>query len=407
MKFLLKLLVAAVLVEFSLAVLGFSKDGLKNNKYRLNKEPPLDTSAVYDEEVVVLIKWITQRLNHFNPQDNRTWEMRYMENNHYLQDGGPIFIYVGGEWTISSGWLRTGHMHDMARDLNGTMFYTEHRYYGSSRPTPDLTNENLVFLNIDQALADLAHFIVEIKNTIPEVRNSGVILVGASYSATMATWFLQKYPHLASGAWSSSAPLEAKLDFVEYKEIVSEAIEIVGGSNCSGRISRAFEELERIVESGNISRIEETFNFCHPLNLTNQLDVWSFFSDVAGPFSGVVQYHREASQDIQYECDILVNNNITDDVDALANWFWFDPFNPEAGIPADECYDHRYELFLYFFSGTGWNDLAAYFEIRQWIYQTCAEYGWYQSSGSDNIIFGNSFPAELSIQMCNDFYDGM
>lgn len=110
---------------------------------------------------------------------------------------------TGGEWTISSGWLLTGHMHDMARDLNGTMYYTEHRYYGDSRPTPDLTIENLRFLNIDQALADLAHFIVTIKQSNPALRDSGVILVGGSYSATMVTWFLQKYPHLANGGWSS------------------------------------------------------------------------------------------------------------------------------------------------------------------------------------------------------------
>lgn len=407
MKLLLKVLLSATLVQFSFAIYGFTKNGLdKNSKYRLNKEPPLDTSAVFDEEVVVETKWIEQRLNNFDPQDNRTWDMRYMENSHYLQDGGPIFIYIGGEWSISEGWLRTGHLHDMARDLNGTMFYTEHRYYGQSRPTPNLSNENLVYLNIDQALADLAHFIVEIKKTIPEVRDSGVILVGGSYSATMATWFIQKYPHLANGAWSSSAPLEAKVDFVEYKEVVSEAFEIVGGTNCTRRIRQAFSELERLVESGNVSRIEELFHFCHPFNLTTELDVWSFFSDVAGPFSGIVQYHREASQNIQGECEILLNNNITDDVEALAYWFWYDPQDP-GGPVLDACYDHRYESFLYFFSGIEWYDLAGYFEIRQWIYQTCAEYGWYQSSGSDNILFGSNFPVDMSIQMCNDLYDGM
>lgn len=407
MKLLLKLLVSAALVQFSLAVYGITKNGFhKNGKYRLNREPPLDTSSVFDDEVVVETKWIEQRLNNFDPQDNRTWSMRYMENSHYLQDGGPIFIYVGGEWTISEGWLRTGHMHDMARDLNGTMFYTEHRYYGQSRPTENLSMENLVFLNIDQALADLAHFIVEIKQTVPELSNSGVILVGASYSATMATWFMQKYPHLANGAWSSSAPLEAKVDFVEYKEVVSDAIESVGGLDCSYRIRRAFEELERLAESGDVARIEELFRFCQPFDLTNQLDVWSFFSDVSGPFSGTVQYHRESSQDIQNECNILINTTLTNDLEALARWFWFEPENPE-GPPAGVCYDHRYELFIYFYGGIEWHDIAAMYEIRQWLYQTCVEYGWYQTSGSENILFGSNFPVNLSLQWCADLYEGV
>lgn len=308
---------------------------------------------------------------------------------------------VGGEWTVSEGWLRASHFHDMAEALNGTMYYTEHRYYGESRPTDDLTTENLAYLNIDQALADLAYFIVHEKQTNPELANSGVILIGASYSATMVTWFMQKYPHLANGAWSSSAPLKAKVDFVEYKEVVSEALEIVGGANCTRRIRNAFEELEAIFAAGNATQIEELFSFCHPFDLTNDLDVWSFFSDVAGPWSGIVQYHREYNQDIQQECEFLVNQDTATDLEALIRWWWY-PGPSEGG-----CYDHRYELFLYWYSGTGWDDPAAWYEIRQWYYQTCAEYGWYQSSGSDNILFGSNFPANLSLQICADLYSGM
>lgn len=59
---------------------------------------------------------------------------RYLSNDYYFKPNGPIFIYVGGEWTISEGSLRGGHMFDMAKELNGYMFYTEHRYYGRSHP---------------------------------------------------------------------------------------------------------------------------------------------------------------------------------------------------------------------------------------------------------------------------------
>lgn len=43
--------------------------------------------------------------------------------------------------------------------------------------------------------------------------------------------------------------------------------------------------------------------------------------------------------------------------------------------------------------------------VRQWMYQTCAEYGWYQTSGSTNQPFGSSFPVELSVQQCIDLYN--
>lgn len=90
---------------------------------------------------------------------------------------------VGGEWTISSGSISAGtHIYDMASELNGTLYYTEHRYYGSSHPTNNTSTENLRYLSVDQALADLAVFIGHIKASSPDLENSGVILVGASYS---------------------------------------------------------------------------------------------------------------------------------------------------------------------------------------------------------------------------------
>lgn len=288
MKVFLQLIVCGVLVQCSLAVLGFSR----HNKFgRLNREPPLDLTHVSYLETVEE-KWIEQRLNNFDPQDNRTWQMRYYENDNFLQNGGPIFIFVGGEWTASKSTLQTGHMHDMARDLNGTMFYTEHRFYGKSKPTSDVTVSNLRFLGMDQALADLANFIVQMKNTIPEVRNSGVILVGGSYSATMVTFFMQKYPHLASGAWSSSAPLNAQKNFIEYYEVVSDSIKIHGGEACANRIENAFAEMESLVAANSTDKITELFNLCEPLSAASSLDLMSFFSDVAGGFAGLVQYHK-------------------------------------------------------------------------------------------------------------------
>lgn len=157
---------------------------LKNSKFNL-REPIVQIK--YAEGEVVDVKWIEQRLDNFDPQNEQFWQMRYMENNFFLQDRGPIFIFVGGETEIVQGWLLGGHMRDMARALNGTMFYTEHRYYGKSRPTSDITTDNLKYLTVDQALADLAHFISHVKATIPQLQDSQVILVGASYAASMVT----------------------------------------------------------------------------------------------------------------------------------------------------------------------------------------------------------------------------
>jgi pimeloyl-ACP methyl ester carboxylesterase len=293
-------------------------------------------------------------------------------------------------------------MFDMARNQSGLLIYTEHRYYGQTTPTPNLVLDNMRFLNIDQALADLAHFITYMKEQIPGIRNSPVVLVGCSYSGTMVTWFMQKYPHLAVGAWSMSAPLLAKVDFVEYKEVVSRAVTEVGGEQCSGRIRSAFQQMEAFVAAGNAAELERLFNLCEPLDLTNDLDVWSLFADTAGPWSGMVQYYDEYYRDIEDPCDALVATQGATDVEAYATWLM-----NRWGTSGSRCYDHTYAAFLRDFNGTSWDDWVARSEWRQWLYQTCAEYGWYQTSGSDDILFGSSFPVDLSLQWCQDLYDNL
>lgn len=298
--------------------------------------------------------------------------------------------------------LRGGHMYDMGRNLSALMIYTEHRYYGYTIPTDDLTMKNIQYLNVDQALADLAHFIQHMKENFPQIRNSGVILVGCSYSGTMVTWFMQKYPHLAQGAWSMSAPLNAQVDFVEYKEVVSHAVHEVGTETCSGKIRRAFQQLEALYESNQTTKINEMFQLCSPLDINNKLDVWNLFSDVAGPWSGVVQYYSVHDRDIEIACEQLLAVQAETDIEAYAKWIMY-----RFRIPEDDCYDHTYEYFMYWFNGTSWDDWVARSEWRQWLYQTCSEYGWYQSSGSENILFGKMFPVDLSLQWCEDLYDGM
>lgn len=59
-----------------------------------------------------------------------------MSNDEHFKKNGPIVIFIGGEWTITSGPLRGGQLYDIAAQHHGYMFYTEHRYYGQSQPTP-------------------------------------------------------------------------------------------------------------------------------------------------------------------------------------------------------------------------------------------------------------------------------
>ncbi|XP_001868268.2 thymus-specific serine protease [Culex quinquefasciatus] len=364
---------------------------------RLHREPPIRGDPSKKDSgprAPVLTKWIMQKVDNFDPQNPSTWSMRYMDNGEYYNPGGPLFIYVGGEWTINEGSLVRGHFHDMARELGAYIFYTEHRYYGLSRPTANTRTDQMRFLNVDQALADLAHFVEEMRRTIPGAENAKVIMAGGSYSATMVAWFRQKYPHLINGAWASSAPLLAKLDFTEYKEVVSESIRLVGGDACADRIQRAYAQVEALLEQGAYDEVAQEFNLCASTDLTKTLDKQNFLSSISDYFAGVVQYHWPG--DIEGVCEVINDPNYTTDMEALAGWF-------TSG--STRCYDASYDSMISYYRSTDWTHGANTGAMRPWFYQTCAEYGWYQTSGSENQIFGSGFPVELYIRMCADLYD--
>lgn len=73
--------------------------------------------------------------------------------------------------------------------------------------------KHLKYLSLQQALADVAHFIQYQKSHSDNLKKSKVILIGGSYSGSMAAWMTHLYPELVTAAWASSAPLLAKADF--------------------------------------------------------------------------------------------------------------------------------------------------------------------------------------------------
>jgi Serine carboxypeptidase S28 len=211
--------------------------------------------------------------------------------------------------------------------------------------------DSLQYLDVDQALEDLAHFIRMQRTWIEGAQNSGVILVGASYSATMVSWFRQRYPDLVNGAWASSAPLHAQVDYPEYKEVVGRSIASVGGTSCYQRIERAFNQIAAAVNAGSYTLLEEAFNLCTPLDEASQTDIWNLYNSLSGSFSGVVQRHYIGSTTIQDACAIVEEPSIADDLLAYANYVNL----RMSGF----CFDFKHSNTIAYFSETSWDSEAA------------------------------------------------
>lgn len=264
--------------------------------------------------------------------------MRYLHNSLHQEPGGPIFIYIGGEWPIRDDKVSSGHLVDMASEFNGSVYYTEHRYYGKSRPTEDSSTENLKFLTIEQALEDLAEFIKFLKITNPDLRNSKVLLAGGSYPGGLAVWMRQKYPHLVDAAWASSAILTARLDFQDFKKGMTEAIRTVGGEDCKRNFADAFKEVERLIDAGNTSFIKEQFSACSDFKIPQDASV--FMYELSECIAHLIQF--DAGWKIREACDDF--GEIEDKLEVLSNrcgGTWI-------------CLENDYENYIKKYQDTDW-----------------------------------------------------
>ncbi|KOC61505.1 Putative serine protease K12H4.7 [Habropoda laboriosa] len=364
--------------------------GLHGFHFRGLEEPDTSTQTSFEN---IIEAWIEQPVDHFNPRDNRTWSMRYYENSDHFEKGGPILIMIGGEWAISSGFLESGLMYELACAHNATMYYTEHRYYGKSRPTKDTSSTNLEYLSVDQALADLAYFI-ESKKHQDGLENSAVIVFGGSYAGSMATWSRLKYPHLIQGALASSAPLFAKADFYEYYEVVTESLRRYS-QKCVDDVKAAFDAVQELFKTENgTQRLKEYFNLCDAPNVDSPNDVAHFMNILAEPFASIVQYDKveNGKTKIAACCESMTASYLGSPLQRLAYFV----------STGRECLKNNYEKFVELYRKEAWD--AQPDIMRQWFYQTCTEYGYFQTTNSKKSIFGSLFPLNYFTDICTDLY---
>jgi len=198
------------------------------------------------------------------------------------------------------------------------------------------------------------------------------------------------------GVWSSSAPVHAEVDFFKYKDVMTRSIVSVGGEECANIIKNAFKMMEDEVKAQRTSRLNSAFRLCLPLDLT--VDVAHLFYELSDIVAGLVQGHRTG--DIERACQYMVNTKTvlgSDDLDSFAAWVKHNKIL---------CIYMSYKNSVRKFTNVEWGSEANR-QMRQWIYQTCSEFAWFQTSTSPHQIFGSPsmYPVEYFVQLCKDLYD--
>lgn len=299
--------------------------------------------------------YFDQLIDHNNPAKGTFSQRYYIDNSFGNNPGSPVFLYICGEATCSSNALM-GAIRTYAKAHHARMVAIEHRYYGVSLPYPNFSTAALSNLSTEEAIKDLARFqkqIIEDKHWIGRW-----ISFGGSYPGSLSAYYRLSHPELVSGALASSAPVMAKEDFVEYDEHVSKVL----SPECRTKVRQAVHQIEEVMsQPAEFKKIKSQFG---AEEIIEPADFLYLVADVA---ASAVQYGMQSRF-----CTVL---NATDDplegyasfAKTLFNYYKVSPveFSPQGAMsenPAD------------YSNGIG---------ARQWYYQSCREYGYWQNAHPD------------------------
>lgn len=176
----------------------------------------------------------TQRVDHFS-MNQATYEQRYYQNlTNFVGPGSPIICIMGGEGAIPE---TTGIFYPpmvlLAERLGAAIIEPEHRFYGTSQPSPPFDTQRLQLLTAPQALEDAIAFIQAKQEELGCSGKNGqprcpVVTVGGSYPAWLAAMMRLRYPAVVDIAYAASAPMHfyaQTVDQYAYYRVITESAE--------------------------------------------------------------------------------------------------------------------------------------------------------------------------------------
>ncbi|XP_027018620.2 dipeptidyl peptidase 2 isoform X1 [Tachysurus fulvidraco] len=348
-------------------------------------------------------KFFTQILDHFNYNSwgNGTYSERYLITDEYWRKGyGPIFFYTGNEGDVWDFALNSGFIVELAAKQEALLIFAEHRYYGKSLPfgQESFKVENVGLLTVEQALADYAIMITQLKEELGADK-CPVIVFGGSYGGMLSVYMRIRYPNIVAGALAASAPIlstaglgdsrqffrDVTADFENYKP------------SCKDAVKAAFQELQALAQQKEYSRIQSAFLLCKTPSSDKDIHQLNGFLRNAFTYLAMLDYPYETSFmskmpafPVKVACEMMLNES--DVLSALRDTVGI-MYNSTG---KQSCFD-LYSLYVECADPTG---CGLGFNSYAWDYQACTEIE--MCFESDNVT--DMFPPMPFTQSMREVY---
>lgn len=378
---------------------------------QLTHSPAPATAAPDTSDVTTHL--VRQPLDHFDGSERRTWTQRvHVRATFFERDRpGPVFLCVGGEGPPLGPEALVASVHcndavELAPVVGALLVAAEHRFYGPDaavRPLPSFDTPSLRYLSSSQAVTDLAnvHAFVSANHSL-DARRHRWVSFGGSYPGLVAGYARLKMPHLFHAAVSSSSPWRSVVDMPQYNDVVASALAnpLVGGSAACAEAVRAGHEAlgHALKRPASRRELAGMFRWCNASSLerASTARAWAGAGAIAVPAQSNDPACSAPCCDIRAVCAEI--GRPADGQAALRALARVSRAQRGSGGGAEAC-----------IADDEFDPEAAMRELerpasaaRAWPYQTCAEYGFFQTCewGSRCPFVRGALPLADSFAMC-------
>jgi len=131
-------------------------------------------------------------------------------------------------------------------------------------------------------------------------------------------------------------------------------------------------------------QLDSLFGLCDPkkLNYSSSNEIDTFYDALMENWMETTQYNQYGNRSkLASYCRLMTNTSYGDPLHRYGRWYRFD---------VGSCVNHDYEELIKLLKEDTWDAVYVREGARQWNWQTCTEFAYYQSTDSENQPFGHT-----------------